>query len=34
MIMENMVTFLNRYSSHVITDRNLKLGRDVEKASM
>ena len=33
MMMENMVTFLKCCSSQAITDRNLKLGRDVEKAS-
>ena len=30
-MMENMVTFKNCYSSQAITDRNLKLGRAVEK---
>ena len=32
MVMENMVTFQNCCSSHVITDRNLKPDRVVEKA--
>ena len=32
-MMENMVTFQNCCSSQAITDRNLKLGRVMEKAS-
>ena len=33
MVMENTVMFSNCCSSQAITDRNLKLGRVVEKAS-